>query len=215
MPSKRHSYSKRRNKGKNYLAEDTMETQAINQASENKQMLIHPDMTVGDIVEKYPQCVEIMLNYGLHCVGCGASPMESLRDGAEGHGIPSEMFDEMVEKLNEAAAAEPSQGIVFTDKAVAAVKDILIKENKKDSMLRVGIVPGGCSGMSYDFSFADKVEADDSVFEFDGMKVVVDKESLEHLNGAQVDFVSSLQGSGFKISNPKAKHSCGCGNSFA
>ncbi len=82
-------------------------------------------------------------------------------------------------------------------------------------MLRVAVSGGGCSGFQYGFSFDDTVNADDRTFERDGVKAVVDEASLELLNGAQVDFVEDLGGSAFKITNPNATSSCGCGSSFA
>jgi len=80
--------------------------------------------------------------------------------------------------------------------------------------LRVFVTKGGCSGYSYGMSLAPQVEAGDWVGEFGGIKVMVDPQSAPVLNGVTIDFVESLQGSGFSIHNPNAVRSCGCGNSF-
>jgi len=79
--------------------------------------------------------------------------------------------------------------------------------------LRVKVVGGGCSGLSYQMSF-DEARPDDQVFERDGMKVFIDKKSLLFLNGSELDYVEGLTGAGFKFQNPNVKGSCGCGESF-
>ena len=80
--------------------------------------------------------------------------------------------------------------------------------------LRVSVQKGGCSGFSYGMTLAPEVGAGDWVGEFGGVKVLVDPESAPALKGVRIDFVESLQGSGFSIENPNAVRSCGCGNSF-
>ena len=75
-------------------------------------------------------------------------------------------------------------------------------------------MPGGCSGMSYGLDFEKEPESDDIVVETHGVKLFVDAESDSMLRGAVIDYVDALQGAGFKISNPNAKKTCGCGQSF-
>src|SRR5438094_363073 len=74
---------------------------------------------------------------------------------------------------------------------------------------------GGCSGFSYQLDFDEHVREGDRVLEYDGVRVLVDPTSAEYLAGTEIDFVSSLHGGGFRFSNPKATHTCGCGSSFA
>ena len=83
------------------------------------------------------------------------------------------------------------------------------------AFLRVAVQGGGCSGFSYAFDFADTAESDDVVIERDGAKVLIDETSLPFLAGSEIDFVDELIGASFKIRNPNATASCGCGTSFS
>lgn len=107
--------------------------------------------------------------------------------------------------------------IQVTEKAVQEIKRILASDpTTENSMLRVMVVGGGCSGMSYKLGFDNQPAAPtDKVFDHDGIKVVVDPKSFLYLNGTQLDFTDGLSGTGFVFNNPNAKRSCGCGNSFS
>ena len=83
-----------------------------------------------------------------------------------------------------------------------------------DSFLRIKVVPGGCSGFSYEMGFDDAIDDSDQVFENSNVKVVIDKFSFTHLEGGTLNFSDGLNGTGFGIENPNAKASCGCGSSF-
>ena len=100
--------------------------------------------------------------------------------------------------------------IKFTDKALKQIQNLLSKKDE-GSFFRIAIKGGGCSGFQYDFSFDNKAEQDDIVFN----NVLIDKKSAELLNGSEVDYVSELIGESFKITNPQSKSSCGCGVSFS
>jgi len=113
------------------------------------------------------------------------------------------------------SAAADTLDFSLTARAAKRVAWLIRQEGNEGLMLRVSVSGGGCSGFQYGFSFDDTVNADDRTFERDGVKAVVDEVSLELLNGAQVDFVEDLGGSAFKITNPNATSSCGCGSSFA
>ncbi|MBI1215386.1 MAG: iron-sulfur cluster insertion protein ErpA [Alphaproteobacteria bacterium] len=89
------------------------------------------------------------------------------------------------------------------------------KENNPKLMLRVTVLGGGCSGFQYDLDWDDKLNPDDVTFEKDGAVLVTDETSLPFLNNAEVDYVQEMIKSAFKIKNPNAAASCGCGNSFA
>jgi iron-sulfur cluster insertion protein len=104
--------------------------------------------------------------------------------------------------------------LVITEKAGAKIKNLLAEENKADYGLRVYVAGGGCQGFQYGMTFEERANPDDTVVEAHGVKVFVDAQSAPMLQGAEVDYVDSLQGSGFAIKNPQAKASCGCGNSF-
>lgn len=107
-----------------------------------------------------------------------------------------------------------SEQIVITPRALDRVKTLLEKEGKPDAGLRLYISGGGCAGMSYGMSIDEAIGSDDAVVKSGGMKVIVDKLSLIYLRGSTIDYEETLQTSGFKIENPNAAASCGCGLSF-
>ena len=100
--------------------------------------------------------------------------------------------------------------IKFTDKAIKQIKHLLSQKDK-GSFFRIAIKGGGCSGFQYDFSFDNNINQEDEKIK----NIIIDKASLEILRGSEIDFVSELMGTSFKISNPKSKSSCGCGVSFS
>ena len=103
----------------------------------------------------------------------------------------------------------------LTDKAVAKVKELVAAENKSGYGLRVAIHGGGCSGFQYGLTFEDTQRPTDQVVEIDGLKVYVDAMSGMYLDGVKIDYIDSLDGSGFKIDNPNSSGTCGCGHSFS
>ena len=103
--------------------------------------------------------------------------------------------------------------IALTEKAAKKAKQMLEKENKKDYGLRVGIVMGGCSGYMYNISFEKSSKENDIVIEEKGVKIFMNPESIAFMKGSTVDYMDSLQNSGFKINNPNVKRTCGCGHS--
>ena len=104
--------------------------------------------------------------------------------------------------------------LTLTEAASRKLAEIMTKQAGPVVGLRVFVQKGGCSGYSYGMSLAPEVGAGDWVGEFGGVKVLVDAESAPMLNGVRIDYVETLQGSGFAIENPNAVRSCGCGNSF-
>ena len=185
---------------------------------------ITKDTTIGEIVEKYPQVVDTLTSFGVHCVGCHVSPFESLEMGFKGHGMDDAKVAEAVIKLNEVINKNPVEikkeepkdisnaTLNVTDKAAEKIKALI--EQEKKQALRISVKPGGCSGFEYGMELDDKTTDNDIVIEQKGIKIFVDKESMQKLNGVNVDYVDSLQGAGFKISNPNASKTCGCGSSF-
>lgn len=106
--------------------------------------------------------------------------------------------------------------ISLTESAAQAVKDLLNKRNLLDEnyALRVFVQGGGCSGFQYGMALDNRILSNDLVLEQHGVKMLVDEMSINYLKGATVDYVDELMGSGFKITNPNAVASCGCGHSF-
>jgi iron-sulfur cluster assembly accessory protein len=105
--------------------------------------------------------------------------------------------------------------ITLTDRAATELQDLISSQDKQNAALRVWVAGGGCSGLQYGMALDDNApEAEDNVFEQAGIKVYVDPISLNYMEGASVDYVDDVLGGGFKIENPNAVSSCGCGSSF-
>lgn len=106
------------------------------------------------------------------------------------------------------------EGISATPAAEAKVRELIEAEGKPGLGLRVSVTAGGCSGHSYGLYFDESTDPSDKVIEADGFKIFVDANSYDMLNGSVIDFVDTLEGSGFKVENPNATGTCGCGSSF-
>jgi iron-sulfur cluster assembly protein len=104
--------------------------------------------------------------------------------------------------------------ITLTSTAAEQLNKIMTEKGIEDHALRVFVSGGGCSGLSYGMTFAEGPEFGDQVFEDSPIKVVVDMGSISYLDGAEIDYVDSLMGGGFRIDNPNAVRSCACGSSF-
>ena len=98
--------------------------------------------------------------------------------------------------------------------ALSEVRRLMDLENQKEIYLRIGVVSGGCSGLSYNMSFDNEKSELDQEFDFEGVKVLVEDAAMVYISGATLDFKGSLMGGGFTFVNPNAKRSCGCGSSF-
>jgi iron-sulfur cluster insertion protein len=109
----------------------------------------------------------------------------------------------------------PKTPVILTTTAISKVKEIMAQQNPAPAGLRIGVVGGGCSGFSYSMSFENAPGMMDKVYNFDGLKVYVDATSAMYLDGCTVDFVETLEASGFKFENPNVKSTCGCGSSFS
>ncbi len=105
--------------------------------------------------------------------------------------------------------------VALTAKAVEMVKEALTQQKLDGHLLRIAVVGGGCSGLSYDLDLVKDAKPGDFTYDFEGVTVAVDPMSSRFLEGTVIDYVSTLQGAGFKFNNPKAKASCGCGSSFS
>lgn len=104
--------------------------------------------------------------------------------------------------------------VTITDKAAEKAKALLEARELPDGALRVFVAGGGCSGYQYGMALARSAEDDDLVIELQGVRVLVDPESAQYLQGAEIDYVDDIMKSGFSIYNPNATKSCSCGSSF-
>ncbi len=180
------------------------------------------DMMINDVVMRYPVAAEIMLSYGLHCVGCHVSAFESIRQGAMGHGqMDEEEVELLVQEMNEAIAqkevSKSTETLVITHRAVEKIGEFASREETQssDMFLRIKVVAGGCSGFKYDLDFDTTPLDDDIVILTDTLPVRIDPDSAAFLQGSILDYIDGLDGSGFKVDNPNSSEGCGCGKSFS
>src|SRR3989344_1558601 len=180
---------------------------------------ISKDMMIGDVVSMYPEAIDTLLSFGVHCVGCHVSTFESLEDGFKGHGMSDEDVNEAIKQLNQVVkpveVEEPADlpnTVFLSDRAVNKIKDFCTSTNKQ--ALRVKVTTGGCSGNKYSFDLEEIKLVNDIIIEKNGAKVYIDADSLAKIGGSTLDYSDSLTGAGFKIDNPSAKSTCGCGVSF-
>jgi len=129
--------------------------------------------------------------------------------------VPVETLkDETVQAAPTSPAAATAVGISVTPKAVQKIRQTFTKMGVEGG-LRLGVLGGGCSGLSYQFKFEPAPRARDNVYDFDGVNVYIDPKSLIYLHGMTLDYKESLMQSGFVFENPNAKKNCGCGTSFS
>jgi len=103
----------------------------------------------------------------------------------------------------------------LTETAVSKVQEFMSEHGAETQAgLRVAVLPGGCSGFQYGLNIEDGPEADDEIFDLSGIRIFVDPFSAQYLEGVEIDYVSSMMGSGFSFRNPNAAGGCGCGSSF-
>jgi iron-sulfur cluster assembly protein len=107
--------------------------------------------------------------------------------------------------------------ISLTDRAAHQIREVATEEDVDlaDTMLRIAVVPGGCSGLTYDLGWDTTVQEQDAVEEHENITVVLDKKSRLYLDGSELDFTDGLDGDGFHFTNPQATRECACGESFA
>jgi iron-sulfur cluster insertion protein len=117
--------------------------------------------------------------------------------------------------MNDLTAMPHTPTVTVSASAARRIAELVSAEGIANLRLRLAVSGGGCSGFQYGFTFDDQVSGDDRLFMRDGAEVVIDETSLELLAGAEIDFVEDMAGSAFKIVNPNAQSSCGCGNSFS
>ncbi len=181
--------------------------------------VINPQMTIDQILSLFPhkakRLSQEITNAGLHCIGCHAATWETLEAGMLGHGMNEAAIEKLVMRLN-TLLAEPDSDqttITMTENAAKKFNQILAEESKVGWALRFGDRMAGCSGFEYVLDYSEKPDADDEVFESEGVKIHVSKSCLDRLRGSRIDYKDGLQGGGFTVDNLNAKSSCGCGSS--
>lgn len=181
-----------------------------------KKQLINGDMLIGDVINRLPEAAQIMQDFGLHCTSCSVNVFEPLKMGAMSHGIDEEVVDDMINRINDLALARkraPDDGIYVTEFAAQKIQEFAKAEEKEGWGLRITAKDNKGKEPIYAMDFAEEGTKEDRLFSFHGVKLFIDPDSMENLLGAEVDFIESAYGSGFKISNPlfvSQKSGCGC-----
>ena len=180
---------------------------------------ITKEMTFSEISTKFPQkwsrLAQEMKNGGIDCIGsCGAPVWETLEAWMLSHQFKDEQIDKLLKKLNGVLAEKvDTSTITMTKKAAEKFQEILTEEGKDGWGLRFADRAGGCSGFEYVLDYSEKALPDDRVFKSEGVEIHVTEGAVPRLLGCIIDFVDGLNGSGFNVTNPNAKGSCGCGKS--
>lgn len=180
-------------------------------------------MTIEDIFRSFPQksqrLAQEMTQSGLHCTGCSAATYETLEAGMYNHGMEEDEIEHLVERLNtilkeqDLTKPETLATVTITPAAAKKFQAILAEEKKEGWGLRFGERAAGCSGFEYFLDFSENAKSEDQLFESQGIKIHIHRNSVPRLLGCVIDYIDGLHGAGFKISNPNVKSSCGCGTS--
>ncbi|NGX59500.1 MAG: Iron-sulfur cluster insertion protein ErpA [Chlamydiae bacterium] len=183
-----------------------------------KDKKIAREMTIEDIFATFPQraqkLAQELTNAGLNCVGCQAATWETLEAGMLGHGYSEKDIERVVKNLNAILEEKIDlKSINLTKRAAEKFKEILKEEDKEQWGLRFADKASGCSGFEYVLDFAKEAKEDDKIFTSSGIDIYVNKGAVSRLLGSEIDYVDGLNNAGFKITNPNAKSSCGCGKS--
>lgn len=193
-------------------------------------VVIHKQMTIEEILALFPfkaqRLAQEITNAGLHCVGCHAATWETLEAGMLGHGKTVQEIDTLVSRLNQLLAEKVDHSTIsLTARAAEEFRRMLDEEEKGYSNrqenedekkvwgLRFGIRMSGCSGFEYELDYSDSRHEDDVEYISQGIPIRVKNHQVQRLIGSEIDFRKTLQQSGFVISNPNVKTSCGCGSS--
>lgn len=173
--------------------------------------MITEKTSLGEIIDKYPGAVGVLRSFDVK-LGCsGADVFDSIGTVAKTQDIDAVSLLKKLNNLKITEEHSDSVTISLTDVAAKKMKEMIPPGGKG---LRFGVTAGGCAGYTYSMEFDDRKETDVAT-EDKGLKIFVDRVSASKVNGVVIDYVESLQASGFKINNPNAKATCGCGKSAA
>lgn len=185
--------------------------------NQSLQAFVTRDTLIGDMVKKYPAISEVVAKYGIHCVGCHVSKFEAFGQGLAAHGYSSEKIDAIVDEVNMFIASRnlaKTELISVSEFAAKKIKQYAEKQGLTNFYLRASVKKGGCAGNTSTLDFTTEKKDDDMIIQAHDVKLLVDPASKPFLDGAILEFVESLNETGFKLHNPNAKKSCACGTSF-
>lgn len=160
---------------------------------------ITKDMTIGEVIDAYPITAEILLDKGVHCIGCGARFLETISQGLKSHGLSEKKVDAIVSELNVAA----KKIINVSESAAKRLKAIMKKQKKSGYCLRVQAIKGK-SGWNYGLDFEKAAKKSDIVVKERGLTLIIAKKSLPKVKGAKIDFIDTPE-PGFSIKGPRGR----------
>lgn len=176
---------------------------------------INSDMTIGTVVKEHPETAEVLLSYGLQCVGCAVNPYETIEQGAMGHGMQKETIESLVDELNLVVTKKPDYelnpaGITLSPNALDALEAIAETEGQKGFGLKVEATKHG-KNLDYFLDLVEKPEGEEKTLEWQGWNIFVTDKSLSLMKPSVIDFVTLPSGEGFKIISLREEESCPCG----
>lgn len=211
------SSSKREQEHHQHKQEDNSSCCATAKAKDVKKN-ISRQMTIEEILGMFPfkaqKLSQEITNAGLHCVGCQAATWETLEMGMLGHGKTEEQINRLVDRLNALLDEEVDLStITITHRGATKFLQVAAEEQKLGWGIRFAEEMAGCNGFEYSLDFSEKADKEDETFISNGIEIHVKKGLVPRLIGSEIDYVDGLRGSGFKVSNPNVRSSCGCGTS--
>lgn len=187
---------------------------------------ITSDMTIGTVIEKYPQTTEVLLGYGLQCVGCAVNPYETIEQGVLGHGMSKDSLQSLLEEANMVVTKKAPyemnpEGITLSPNAIDTLMAMMEAEGKKDHGLKVDAQKED-GGLNYFLDIVESGEEGDKELLWEGVKIYVNEPSLKLMAPSVIDYVHMAGGEGFKIIALKEEEAtckcnkplseCGCAN---
>lgn len=175
---------------------------------------ITKEMTIGKIIELYPQVTDTLLGYGLHCVGCSVNPYETLEQGILGHGMEEDTMQSLLDEVNMVVTKKAPyemnpDGITISPNAVDAIETMLAEDGKEGFGLKIEATKTD-NGLDYYLDLTAEAEENEETKEWQGIQYFISKESLDLMKPSVIDYISMPSGEGFKIIDLSEEERCPC-----
>jgi iron-sulfur cluster assembly accessory protein len=172
--------------------------------------LITADMNINEVIEKNPEVTNIFSLYGFHCIGCQIATFETIAQGAKVHAMTPQTLKMMLRDANQiikenesSSKKQTNSEVEITDKASNKFYELIKKTNKKEGYIRIAIQKGGCFGIMYSFTVESRKKKGDIVIKKNTVQFIASSNVYNHLKGSKIDFLQTLEGTGFKVTNPQ------------
>jgi hybrid cluster-associated redox disulfide protein len=176
------------------ISKDTKKKQS---AASTKKDIIHKEMNIGEVVEKYPETVSVMMSYGLHCIGCHVSLYESIEQGSLAHGMNSSDIGKMIKDMNNVREKFAKTPFIISEKAAKKIKELA---KGKEFGLRIAINMEAEFGESrFLLSLENKPKQNEKTISADGVNIFIDEETLKYAKGCTINFIKEGKTEGFTM----------------